>query len=76
MQHYEQKEFLEVLSSCLTTIPQRIARIFILREMEGLKTEEICQIMAITTTNCWTMLYRARTALRRCLESNWFHRDT
>ncbi len=45
-----------------------------LREMEGLPTEEICQVMQITATNCWTMLYRARTALRNCLESNWFSR--
>lgn len=73
--HYEQKEFIDVLFACLSGMPQRIARIFMLREMEGLKTEEICQVMAITTTNCWTMLYRARTALRRCLESNWFRRD-
>ena len=75
VQHYEQKEFIDVLFACLTAMPQRIARIFMLREFEGMKTEEICQLMTITTTNCWTMLYRARTALRRCLESNWFQRE-
>jgi RNA polymerase sigma-70 factor (ECF subfamily) len=75
VQHYQQKEFLDVLFKCLADLPRRIARIFILREMEGLKTEEICQVMKITTSNCWTMLYRARTALRRCLESNWFRRE-
>ncbi|MBL0714397.1 MAG: sigma-70 family RNA polymerase sigma factor [Desulfosarcina sp.] len=73
--HYEQKEFLDTLFECLTVMPRRIARIFMLREMEGLETEEICQVMEITATNCWTMLYRARTALRSCLESNWFSRD-
>ncbi len=75
VEHYEQKEFLDVLFACLTAMPQRIARIFMLREMEGLKTEEICQLMKITATNCWTMLYRARSALRRCLESSWFRRE-
>ncbi len=74
VQHYEQKEFLDILFDCLTTLPQRIAQIFMLREMEGMKTEEICQVMEITATNCWTMLYRARTALRSCLELNWFGR--
>ena len=73
--HYEQKEFLDVLYDCLTGLPRRIARIFMLREMEGLPTEEICQVMDISATNCWTMLYRARSALRRCLERNWFGRD-
>ena len=74
VQHYEQKEFLDILFDCLTTLPQRIAQIFMLREMEGMKTEEICQVMEVTATNCWTMLYRARTALRSCLELNWFGR--
>jgi RNA polymerase sigma-70 factor (ECF subfamily) len=45
-----------------------------LREMEGLQTDEICQLMEISATNSWTMLYRARSALRRCLELNWFGR--
>ncbi len=72
--HYEQKEFLDILYDCLTGLPRRIARIFMLREMEGLQTEEICQQMKISATNCWTMLYRARSALRRCLELNWFGR--
>ena len=74
MQHYEQTEFLDTLFECLSTLPRRIAQIFILREMEGMPTEEICQVMQITATNCWTMLYRARTGLRNCLELNWFSR--
>ena len=72
--HYEQKEFLDILFKCLSVLPKRMARIFMLREMEGLPTEEICQVMQVTATNCWTILYRARTALRSCLESNWFSR--
>ncbi|MDJ0802679.1 MAG: sigma-70 family RNA polymerase sigma factor [Desulfobacterales bacterium] len=74
VKHYEQKEFLDVLFDCLTDLPRRMARIFMLREMEGMPTEEICQQMEISATNCWTMLYRARSALRRCLELNWFGR--
>jgi RNA polymerase sigma-70 factor (ECF subfamily) len=70
--HFEQKEFLKVLYACLAGLPKRIARIFTMREIEGLGTEEICQVMGITSTNCWTMLYRARNGLRRCLQHNWF----
>ncbi len=73
IQHYEQKEFLDTLFECLAVLPRRIAQIFMLREMEGLQTDEICQAMQITATNCWTMLYRARTGLRNCLELNWFN---
>jgi len=70
--HFEQKEFLKILYTCLAGLPKRIAEIFIMREMEGSSTEEICQVMEVTSTNCWTMLYRARNGLRRCLQLNWF----
>src|SRR5205823_382467 len=36
--------------------------------------EEICKELSITSTNLWVILYRARVALRQCLEQNWFTR--
>jgi RNA polymerase sigma-70 factor (ECF subfamily) len=42
-----------------------------LREMDGLSTAEVCKRLGITATNSWVMLYRARMALRRCLENQW-----
>ncbi|MBY0339589.1 MAG: hypothetical protein K2Q19_00335 [Rhodocyclaceae bacterium] len=41
---------------------------FMLREMLGFETAEICQILGITLTNCGVLLYRARLALRSCLD--------
>jgi RNA polymerase sigma-70 factor (ECF subfamily) len=66
-----QREFLDIFYRCLGELPERLARIFMRREIEGAETEEICQEMAITATNSWTMLYRARMGLRRCLEDRW-----
>ena len=71
MKLYEQKEFLDVLYRCLSELPKRQAEAFMLREMDGLSTEEICKELNITATNSWVMLYRARMLLRRCLEINW-----
>jgi RNA polymerase sigma-70 factor (ECF subfamily) len=68
---YEQKEFLNVLYRCLAELPDRLAEAFMLREMDGLSTEEICKVMDITATNSWVMLYRARMSLRRCIENKW-----
>jgi len=73
---FEQHEFMDVLLKCLAQLPERLARAFMLREMEGLSTEEICKSMQISATNSWVMLYRARTYLRRCLEINWFDKPT
>ncbi|MND07897.1 RNA polymerase sigma factor [compost metagenome] len=53
-------------------MPVRTARVFTMREVLGLSTEEICKELGITTTNCWVMLHRARLSLRTCLELKWF----
>jgi RNA polymerase sigma-70 factor (ECF subfamily) len=43
-----------------------------MREVMELDGEEICKELSITSTNLWVILYRARVALRQCLEQNWF----
>lgn len=68
---YEQKEFLDVLYRCLAGVPERLAEAFMMREMDGLSTAEVCKALDITATNSWVMLYRARMSLRRCLEDSW-----
>lgn len=73
---FEQQEFLDVLLRCLAELPERLARAFMLREMQGLSTEELCKSLQISATNSWVMLYRARTYLRRCLEVTWFNNTT
>jgi len=71
MKLYEQKEFMDILYQCLGELPQRQAEAFMMREIDGLSTEEICKVLNITATNSWVMLYRARMWLRRCLENSW-----
>jgi len=68
----EQAQFFEVLEACLAGLPAKAARAFMMREHMGLETDEICKELGITPTNCWVMLYRARMALRLCLEARWF----
>ena len=46
---------------------QRLA--FVLREVEGLATEEMCKVLEVTRTNLEVLLYRARNRLRECLEA-------
>jgi RNA polymerase sigma-70 factor (ECF subfamily) len=68
---YEQKEFFDVLYHCLAELPGNLAEAFMLREMDGLSTAEVCKALDITATDSWVMLYRARMSLRRCLENKW-----
>lgn len=71
----QQNEFWQVFKQCLAPLPERIANAFTLREVEGHSSEEICEILSVSTNNLWVMLYRARAHLRRCLELNWFTRQ-
>lgn len=72
---YEQKEFFNVLYRCLGELPERLAEAFMLREMDGFSTEEICKALNITATNTWVMLYRVRLSLRRCLKNKWLNAE-
>jgi RNA polymerase sigma-70 factor, ECF subfamily len=68
----EQREFFDVMELCLEKLPPQTGRVFMMREVMGLETEEICKELAITANNLWVILYRARMALRACLEQRWF----
>jgi RNA polymerase sigma-70 factor (ECF subfamily) len=66
------QEFMEVLTRCLDRLPPATARVFMMREILELESNEICKELTITANNLWVILYRARMALRQCLEQNWF----
>jgi RNA polymerase sigma-70 factor (ECF subfamily) len=66
------REFFDVMDMCLEKLPPNTARVFIMREVMDLTTEEICKELRITANNLWVILYRARMALRLCLEQTWF----
>ena len=71
----EKKQFWLIMHDCLDAMPKRLAQLFALRELVGRESEAICQEMAITPTNLWTLLYRGRMSLRRCLEQHWLEME-
>jgi RNA polymerase sigma-70 factor (ECF subfamily) len=68
----EQGAFLEAVKHCVERLPRRIGQIFVLREVFGSNTREICKDLGLTASNVWVQLYRARIMLRVCLEKNGF----
>ena len=70
-QVYEQKEFMDVMYTCMAKLPKRLAEIFMMREFDDMDTQTICEQMGISESNSWVMLFRARMQLRGCLEENW-----
>ena len=67
-----QKKFFEVLERCMEGLPKNTARVFAMREIMGLDADEICKETGISATKCGVLLYRARMALRLCLDQRWF----
>ena len=65
------KESLHEIDRCLETVPDRQRLAFILREVEGLSTQEICKTLGVSSTNFGVMMFRVRNRLRNCLESKW-----
>jgi len=65
-------EFWDTFRNCLAKLPQRVADVFMLREMDEMETAQICDTLKVSPNNLWVMLHRARMALRECLEVNWF----
>jgi RNA polymerase sigma-70 factor (ECF subfamily) len=68
---YARKEFMDSLYKCLSKLPGRLAEAFIMREIDGLSTKEICKALDITATNFWVMLHRARLRLQACTVTYW-----
>ena len=69
---FSRRQFFDMMEFCLDKLPPNTARVFVMREVMELESDEICKELAITANNLWVILYRARMALRQCLEQNWF----
>ncbi|WP_298140101.1 sigma-70 family RNA polymerase sigma factor [Acidiferrobacter sp.] len=67
VRHGEAQAFWRHLSACLEALPGQQGEVFMLREIEGLSLDDICQITGVSATNAYVLLHRARLGLRQCL---------
>lgn len=63
-------QFWAMIERCLDGLSPRAARLFVLRDIWEMETDTVCSELAISASNLWTMLHRARLGIRRCLEQN------
>lgn len=64
--------FWQTYRDCSNKLPKKVGTVFTLREVDDIEGKEICAMLNISESNLWVMLHRARMALRRCMEMNWF----
>ncbi|WP_027856775.1 RNA polymerase factor sigma-70 [Marinobacterium jannaschii] len=74
-QTVEDSHFWRTFDACLNGLPEKQARLFMMREFIELSSNEICHNEAISQSNLHVILYRARLRLRDCLDSRWFNKE-
>ncbi len=67
----ESKQFWRVFEQCLSRLKPHQAEVFLAREVHEMSNEEVCENFALSESNAWVILHRARIALAKCLDMNW-----
>jgi RNA polymerase sigma-70 factor (ECF subfamily) len=67
-----EREVRQGIDDCLQEVPSKQKMAFVLREIEEMDSEQICNILEVTRTNLGVLLHRVRNRLRECLESKGF----
>ena len=60
------RRLLHAVDAGLKQLPSCAARVFVLREVMGMETAEVCTALEISASNCWVMHHRVRMRLRAC----------
>lgn len=72
----ENAELGQLMMTCIDKLPEKYRAVFVLREIDGLDTDELLTVLAISTSgNLWVMLSRARERVRSCVERAWARED-
>ena len=67
----EQKEFWDVFQNCLGKLQELQHTAFVLKEVDGLTSAEVCKELDISPNYLWVLVHRAREQLKTCIEANW-----
>jgi RNA polymerase sigma-70 factor (ECF subfamily) len=72
----ESRDIGRTLDDCLALLPLQQREVFLLREVEGADTKEICKNLEITNTHVGVLIHRARHRLRECMKGKGWHSST
>lgn len=68
----ENEELGLALRDCIEQLPEKQARVFKMKTVRGMSTEDVCKELNINPSNLWVIVHRARTALMDCINQEWF----
>lgn len=76
MKSAESKQIGQAIKGCLSHLSDAQRRAFLLREVEEIKSENVRNILGVSSTNLGVLLFRARIRLRECLEARGWTANT
>jgi RNA polymerase sigma-70 factor (ECF subfamily) len=57
------------MQEAIAALPPTLREVLILRDVEGVESREVCELLQITETNLYVRLHRARERVRQAVES-------
>jgi RNA polymerase sigma-70 factor (ECF subfamily) len=63
------RQAINAMNKAIESLPQTLKDVLILRDVEGVESKEVCELLKITETNLYVRLHRARERVRRAVET-------
>ena len=63
------QQAVNAMQRAIDELPATLKDVLILRDVEGVESKEICELLAITETNLYVRLHRARERVRQAVET-------
>jgi RNA polymerase sigma-70 factor (ECF subfamily) len=64
-----ERETIALIGEAIAELPERQHLVILMRDVEGWSAGEVCEALAISEANQRVLLHRARSKVRRCLET-------
>lgn len=62
------RQAINAMNKAIESLPQTLKDVLILRDVEGVESKGVCELLKITETNLYVRLHRARERVRRAVE--------
>ncbi|MDP3557166.1 MAG: sigma-70 family RNA polymerase sigma factor [Bacteroidota bacterium] len=68
---FDAKEFHKTLEACLEELPEKWKGVFTMSLLDDTDSKLVCKEFALSSSNFWVIIHRAKLQMRECLEKNW-----
>jgi RNA polymerase sigma-70 factor (ECF subfamily) len=63
------QQAIDAMFKAIEELPRTLREVLVLRDVEGVESQEICQLLTITENNLYVRLHRARERVRQAVET-------